>query len=212
MIGQGGMGAVYRAVQTSLNREVAIKILPPDLNPKANSTARFRREALALAMLDHPNIVTIYDYGSIEIVAEMIAGKMSCLTNYLVMEYAGGMDLHKLMQAGRLTLEKALGLMLQIGSAVKYAHERGYLHRDIKPANIFLTEDETVKVGDLGLEKLLANESGAKPETGLTLSGLSVGTPHYIAPECQDHEAEIDQRSDIYSLGVPICDCPFWRT
>ncbi|MEM7011287.1 MAG: serine/threonine-protein kinase, partial [Verrucomicrobiota bacterium] len=190
MIGRGGMGAVYKGIQTSLERLVAIKILPPEFAKQIDFAERFRREALAMARLEHPNVVHIYDYGEEDGVY------------FLVMEFVAGTDLQLLIRGGDLDASEALNVVGQICEALQYAHDRGYLHRDIKPANILVSQEGVVKVGDFGLAKLMDEEERAEMPS-LTQSGYRLGTPQYMAPEVQRaEESKIDHRADIYSLGV----------
>lgn len=188
LIGQGGMGAVYRAKQTRLDRMVAIKLLPPFGEDDGSHFAeRFEREARAMAMLNHPNIVTVHDYGETD-----------RDHRYFVMEYVDGSDLHTLIQGGQLTTKHALGWMPYICSAIRYAHEKGVIHRDIKPANVLISREGDVKVGDFGLAKLV----GHSVDRSITQTQVSMGTPDYAAPEALDEGGQADHRSDIYSLGV----------
>ena len=194
ILGRGGMGAVYRAMQKSLDRPVAIKLLPPELSADPEFEARFKREAKAMARLNHPNIVQIYDFGQTE------GGHY-----YFVMEFVEGVDLHHFIREGNLDSEGALNAVSQICDALQYAHEKGFVHRDIKPANIFLNTEGVLKVGDFGLAKLVDGETlSATEQLGLTMTGVAMGTPHYIAPEQLSAEGTTttDHRADIYSLGV----------
>ncbi|MCG8598698.1 MAG: bifunctional serine/threonine-protein kinase/formylglycine-generating enzyme family protein [Verrucomicrobiales bacterium] len=190
LLGKGGMGAVYRGVQESLDREVAIKLLPPELGSNAEFEARFQREAKSMARLNHPNIVQIFDYG-----------QTSEGHHYIVMEFVDGTDLYHLIQSGGLTPDGALNAISQICDALEYAHSQGFVHRDIKPANMFINSSGTLKVGDFGLAKLVKGKT-EREELGLTMTGVAMGTPHYIAPEQLDEGAAVDQRADIYSLGI----------
>lgn len=195
VLGRGGMGAVYQGVQTSLERPVAIKLLPPELGYDPEFEARFRREAKSMARLNHPNIVQIYDFGT-----------TGSGHHYIVMEFVDGTDLHRLIRSGGLTPEGALNAVSQICDALEYAHGEGFVHRDIKPANIFINNKGILKVGDFGLAKLVegADESAlsATEKLGLTMTGVAMGTPHYIAPEQLAADGTVDRRADIYSLGV----------
>jgi serine/threonine protein kinase len=187
LIGQGGMGAVYRARQVKLDRVVALKLLA---EPGARGGAfaeRFDREARLLAKLNHPGIVSVHDYGE--------AGGFY----YLLMEYVDGVNLRQAMRAGRFTPAQALALVPKICEALQFAHDEGILHRDIKPENILLDNRGRVKIADFGIAKLMGDQAKDAPLTG---SGLAVGTPHYMAPEQLDHPQDVDQRADIYSLGV----------
>ncbi|MBE2214420.1 MAG: serine/threonine protein kinase, partial [Opitutaceae bacterium] len=189
LIGQGGMGAVYRARQPALDRLVALKILRPRPGADAAFAERFAREARALAKLAHPNIVGVHDFGR--------AGGH----HFLLMEFVDGTSLRSAMQAGRLAPREALAIVPPLCEALQYAHDRGIVHRDIKPENILLTRAGVVKVADFGLAKLVAvpGEQGATMLTGI---GDVMGTPHYMAPEQVEHPQSVDHRADIYSLGV----------
>lgn len=193
LVGRGGMGAVYKAVQKNLDRTVAIKLLPAEMAQSDPSFAeRFKREAKAMAALDHPNIVTVHDFG------ETLAGHY-----YFVMEYVDGMDFHQLIHSGQLDAVGALNAVSQICDALEYAHHQGYVHRDIKPANVFINQAGILKVGDFGLAKIVVGDEpvSSVKEPHLTQSGVSMGTPIYSAPEQMDGRP-VDQRADIYSLGV----------
>lgn len=192
LIGRGGMGAVYQGVQLSLDREVAIKLLPPELGAEPEFEARFKREAMALARLNHPNIVQIHDYG-----------QTSGGHHYIVMEYVDGSDLHQVIRSGGLDVTGALNAVGQICGALDYAHGEGFVHRDIKPANIFINRKGLLKIGDFGLAKLMgAGSSGGNGAEHLTRSDVVMGTLHYIAPEQLGGNDAIDHRADIFSLGV----------
>lgn len=194
LLGSGGMGAVYKATQLNLDRMVAIKVLPRGLGADVEFRRRFRREARAMAQLNHPNIVQIHDYG------ETAGGLL-----YIVMEMVDGSDLHRLVRAGQIDVEGSLIAVSQICHALQYAHERGFVHRDIKPANIFVNREGLVKVGDFGLAKLVevpVAGLGFGKQSGLTVSGMVLGTPGYAAPEQLRGEGGIDHRADLYSLGV----------
>jgi serine/threonine protein kinase len=187
LIGQGGMGAVYKARQTKLDRLVALKVLPPEWGRDPAFAERFSREARTLARLNHPHIVAVHDFGE--------AGGLY----YLVMEFVDGPNLRQVLQAGRLTPEQALGLVPQLCEALQYAHEEEVVHRDIKPENILLDCRGRVKVADFGLAKLLN-----RPRAEFTLTGSRqvMGTLDYMAPEQRNSPLAIDHRADIYSLGV----------
>ncbi len=185
MIGQGGMGVVYKALQKNLNRTVALKVLSPRFSDDSEFLERFTREAQALAQLSHPNIVAIHDSGVHDRVP------------YLVMEYVEGRSLRALLQSREITVAQVLDLIPQICDAVQYAHGRGVVHRDIKPENILIDASGRVKIADYGLAKLAGAE-----ESRLTKSGFTMGTPHYMAPEQVENSSAVDHRADIYSLGV----------
>jgi tRNA A-37 threonylcarbamoyl transferase component Bud32 len=187
LIGQGGMGAVYKARQTKLDRLVAVKILPQEWGRDPAFSERFAREARALARLNHPNIVGVHDFGE--------AGGLF----YLVMEFVDGANLRQVLHSGRLHPQQALVIVPQICDALQYAHEEGIVHRDIKPENILLDKRGQVKIADFGLAKL-TRRSGA-PFT-LTGSQQVMGTLDYMAPEQRTTPQEVDHRADIYALGV----------
>ena len=196
-VGQGGMGAVYKARQKQLDRIVALKILPPGIGDDPSFAERFAREAKALAKLDHPGIVTIHDFGRADGLY------------FFVMEFVDGVDLRRLLQAGRVSPREALAIVPQICDALQFAHDQGIVHRDIKPENILLDRRGRVKVADFGLAKLVeggtelaAGGLPAASSTALTESGKIMGTPQYMAPEQVAHPLEVDHRADIYSLGV----------
>jgi serine/threonine protein kinase len=184
-IGQGGMGAVYRGCQLKLDRAVAIKILHRQHGTDYSYPERFRREAQVLAQLNHPNIVSVYDFG-------MIGDYL-----YYVMEFIEGTDLHQLLGHRQITQARALEIMPALCDALHYAHEKGLVHRDIKPANVLIAADGRIKLADFGLAKRLD-----RPTTLLTRSNMAMGTPDYAAPEQYDTRALIDHRADIYALGV----------
>jgi serine/threonine-protein kinase len=192
--GSGGMGAVYRATQVNLERIVALKVVRGDFTKDAVVTERFKREALAVARLKHPHIVTVYDFG---IMPEGGA--------YLVMEFLEGNTLRvEIQERERLPAGPAVELMRQICSAVHAAHVEGVIHRDLKPDNIFLERGRdsalVVKILDFGVAKLRQNTAELTGHADLTMSGMMLGTPIYMSPEqCQGEP--LDARSDIYSLG-----------
>jgi predicted Ser/Thr protein kinase len=204
-IGQGGMGAVYKARQKSLDRVVALKILPPGIGKDATFAERFTREAKALARLNHAGVVTIYEFGQAD-------GLF-----FFLMEFVDGVSLRHLLEVERISAREALAIVPQICDALQYAHDQGIIHRDIKPENILLDRQGRVKVADFGLAKLvgpsalspalppMGRESVAAPTEGtpaLTEAGKVMGTPQYMAPEQREHPTEVDHRADIYSLGV----------
>lgn len=187
LLGRGGMGAVYRARQKSLDRPVALKILPPEIASRPGFADRFAREAQALARLSHPNIVTVFDFGQ--------SGPYA----FLVMEHIDGVNLRQVLSDGHLTPEEALGIVPQLCDALQFAHGYGVVHRDIKPENILLDTRGHVKIADFGLAKL-AGETGDRLD--LTGTATVVGTMYYMAPEQVEHPGRVDHRADIYSLGV----------
>ena len=189
LIGQGGMGMVYKVRQAALDRLVAIKILPPEVSRDPAFSARFVREARSLAKLNHPNIVIIHDFGK------------SDSLYYFVMELVCGGDLRRMIIGrGRLEPRDALAIASQICDALEYAHRQGVIHRDIKPENILL-DGGRVKVADFGLAKLLAQTA---PEMTLTVDQRVMGTPRYMAPEQMERPGAVDHRADIYSLGAVL--------
>jgi tRNA A-37 threonylcarbamoyl transferase component Bud32 len=190
LLGQGGMGVVYKARQRQLDRLVALKILPPQIGRTEAFAERFTREARSLARLSHPRIVMIYDFGHTE------AGLY-----YFIMEFVDGTDLRRVIQTGELSASEALTIIPQICEALQYAHEEGIVHRDIKPENILLNRRGQVRIADFGLAKLL-DRPAAGPTSTLTKVGQQMGTPHYMAPEQIEHPSAVDHRADIYSLGV----------
>ncbi|MBI2931850.1 MAG: protein kinase [Planctomycetes bacterium] len=184
-IGHGGMGVVYKARQTDLDRLVALKVLSPRLAADPEFIVRFNREAKALAALNHPNIVHVHDVGKD---ADLL---------YLVMEFVDGVSLRELMRDGRLSPAQALKIVPQICDALEFAHSHGVLHRDIKPENILIDRDGRVKIADFGLAKMLRHDDAVATQTN-----ISMGTPAYMAPEQHECLKTVDHRADIYSLGV----------
>ena len=187
-IERGGMGAVYKAVQKSLNRTVAVKLLPLVHRNKESFATRFKREAHALALLNHPNIIAVHDFG------ETKDGQM-----FYAMEFVAGMDLQQLLKRDPPEPGQILKIITQVCEALQFAHEQGIVHRDIKPANILIDERGNVKVADFGLAKIVGPQA-----LDYTATGMTLGTPDYIAPEALDQNRTIDHRADIYSLGVMI--------
>lgn len=187
LIGQGGMGAVYRGQQMNLGRAVAIKILHRFHGADYAYAERFRREAQALAQMNHPNIVSVYDFG---VIGDYL---------YYVMEYIEGTDLYQSMSLGLMTQERVFEILPEVCDALSYAHSKGIVHRDIKPANILIANDRRVKVADFGLAKRFDQQG-----TMLTQSNMAMGTPDYAAPEQYDSKAVVDHRADIYALGVVL--------
>ena len=187
VLGEGGMGVVYRARQRDLDRMVALKILrpPPEFDP--SFAERFTREARALARLTHPNIVQVHDFGR--------TGEYC----FLLLELVEGTNLRRQMQADELTAAQALEIVAQVSRALRYAHGQGVVHRDVKPENILLDAAGDVKIVDFGLAKIARVEESA---LRLTHTGQAMGTPQYMAPEQLERPLEVDHRADIYSLGV----------
>lgn len=189
-LGQGGMGAVYRARQVSLDRQVALKILPAQLEADAEYVARFQREARVAASLNHPNLVRVYSSGA-------TAG-----CHFIAMELVEGETLADWVRRGAMPALDALRIILDVTHALDCGWRTASLiHRDIKPGNIFLSNDGAVKLGDLGLAKTVGSDT-----TGLTQTGTAMGTPHYISPEQARGDRDLDFRADIYSLG-----CTFYQ-
>ena len=222
LIGHGGMGAVYKARQKELDRIVALKILPPDIEQDQAFADRFAREAKALAKLNHPGIVTIHDFGRADGLY------------FLLMEYVDGVSLHQLLHGGRVSAREALAIVPQICDSLQYAHDQGIVHRDIKPENILLDRRGRVKVADFGLAKIVGSSltdpshtlplnlvgtrstasvtpmgEGGAPAPGegspvLTDASKVMGTPQYMSPEQIQTPGEVDHRADIYALGVVL--------
>jgi serine/threonine protein kinase len=193
-LGRGGMGVVYKARQKTLNRLVALKLLAPERVRDAKFADRFTREAQALAALNHPNIVTIYDFGQ--------AGGFY----FLLMEFVDGVNLRQLLRTRKIAPEEALAIVPPLCDALQFAHDRGIIHRDIKPENLLLDKVGRVKVADFGIAKMLGTVNGrcsgggtAAPENA---TQSAVGTPGYSAPEQKTDPQRVDSRADIYSLGV----------
>lgn len=189
LIGQGGMGAVYKANQTKLDRIVALKLLAPLQGPDVHNFAeRFEMEGQAMAQMSHPNIVKGHDLGQTE------NGQ-----RYIVMEYVDGSDLHNAIQTGQLNTGHALSWIPQICGALQYAHEHGVVHRDLKPANVLISKEGSVKIVDFGLATLVG---ASKPDRKITGSDVAMGTLEYAPPESFEDGVELDHRADIFSLGV----------
>ncbi|WP_197455132.1 serine/threonine-protein kinase [Stieleria varia] len=198
-IGQGGMGAVYLGRQLSLDRPVAIKILPPQIAQRPGFRERFAREGRALARLNHPNIVAVHDFGQ--------AGPYAML----VMELVEGANLREVLAQGRLSQMEALEIIPQLCDALSYAHGEGVVHRDIKPENLLFDARGRLKITDFGLAKLLSSKSlsdGHQQPSDEEVSSAPdptqgiVGTLHYMAPEQLENPGSVDHRADIYAIGV----------
>jgi serine/threonine protein kinase len=192
MIGSGGMGEVYRATDSRIGRDVAVKVLPPHFSNDPDRLRRFEQEAHAAGMLNHPNIVAIYDIGTHN------------GSPYLVSELLQGQVLQQKLKGQRLLLRKAVDYALQIAKGLSAAHEKGIIHRDLKPANIFITKEGHVKILDFGLAKLThpvesINQSPSEI-ADLTESGVVLGTVVYMSPE-QVAGRKMDRRSDIFAFG-----------
>ena len=182
-VGEGGMATVFKAYQPSMDRYIAVKVLPIHLSKDLEFTKRFQREARAIARLEHSRILPVYDYGEYEGIT------------YIAMRYIKAGTLKDRMSAGRLPLEEINHLISQIGSALDYAHRMGVIHRDIKPGNVLIDDQGDIYLSDFGLARMM------EPSQKLTASGVGLGTPAYMSPE-QGQGIKVDHRSDIYSLGI----------
>src|SRR3979490_2849373 len=192
-LGGGGMGEVYRARDLSLNRDVAIKVLPKELASDPDRLRRFGQEARAAAALNHPNILAVYGFNTTE-----------DLTPYLITELLEGQTLRERLQQGEIPVRKAVEFALQTARGLSAAHDRGIVHRDLKPENIFLTRDGVVKILDFGLAKLIVPEVASETSVATarcTEAGVVLGTAGYMSPE-QVRGQVVDRRSDIFSLGA----------
>jgi hypothetical protein len=192
-IGQGGMGAILLAKQESLERPTALKIILPKFSVSENVVKRFFREVKLTSKLEHPNIITIYNFGK---------SREGIL--FVAMEFLDGHELDRIVKTdGRLSIEGAVSITAQIASALTEAHSKGVVHRDLKPSNIMLVKrggrDDFVKVLDFGIAKSIEDEGGE--ESNLTMTGQILGTPAYMSPE-QCSGKKLDARTDIYSLGI----------
>jgi serine/threonine protein kinase len=179
-LGRGGMGIVYKARQKALDRIVAIKILAGEWQDAPGFAERFEKEAKLLAKLNHPNIVTIHDFGN--------AGGLF----HIVMEFIDGVNVRDLLRDGKMPAEQALAIVPPICDALQFAHDHGIVHRDIKPENILLDREGRVKIADFGIATLAGDAADRS------------GTPAYMAPEQEVHAARIDHRADIFALGVVL--------
>jgi serine/threonine-protein kinase len=187
-LGKGSMGMVFKARQTSVDRIVAVKILLDALAQNKEFIKRFDREAKIAAKLSHNNIVNAIDAGEVD-------GH-----HYFVMEYVEGSTIKDALDKQKVFDEKAaLKIVMAVAEALKHAHHRGLIHRDIKPENVILTRDGNVKLADLGLARLTADEKWAMSE-----AGMAIGTPYYISPEQVRGQVDVDIRADIYSLGATL--------
>ena len=196
-IGQGGMGEVYRARDTKLGRDVALKVLPDLFADDPERLARFQREARVLASLNHPNIASIYGL------------EESGDTRALVLELVEGPTLAERIAQGAIPVDEALPIAKQIADALEAAHEAGVIHRDLKPANVKVKADGMVKVLDFGLAKALEGDAGSDPSESPTLTaaatrmGVIMGTAAYMSPE-QARGKTVDKRADIWAFGVVL--------
>jgi serine/threonine-protein kinase PpkA len=183
-LGEGGMASVFLAVQESLDREVALKVMAPALAANAEFTDRFLKEGRITAKLSHPNLVTVFDIGSHGTVY------------YLAAEFIPGGTLRERVQAG-LSVAEALDIACDVARGLDFAHQKGFVHRDVKPGNILFKADGTAVLADFGIAKAMDAKSGA------TMAGASIGTPDYMSPE-QARAEQVDGRSDFYALGAVI--------
>ena len=194
-IGEGGMGVVWKAVDTTLDREVAIKILPDAFSQDPTRLGRFKREAKAVAALNHPNIVTIYSVEEVDRV------------HFITMELLQGKPLTATISTTGLALDKFLDIAIPLVEAINAAHQKGITHRDLKPDNIMICDDGSLRVLDFGLARLQPDAPAAEattlsPQT-VTQEGQILGTVPYMSPE-QALGKELDARTDIFSLGVVL--------
>lgn len=193
LIGRGGMADVYRGLDTLLGRTVAIKLLRPDLARDPQFQARFKREAQAVAALNHPSIVAIYDTGDHAVLGD---AEDRMRVPYIVMEFVDGKTLRDLIRAKEVTIDQAIDFTLGVLSALEYSHKAGIVHRDIKPANVmYCAGSNTVKVMDFGIARAMADSSATMTQTQAV-----VGTAQYLSPE-QARGETVDARSDLYSAG-----------
>ena len=183
-LGKGGMGEVYRARDTRLNREVAIKVLPSEVAHKAEQLRRFEQEARAVGTLNHPNILTVYDFGTYE------------GNPYLVMELLAGEELRAQLDNGVLPVRKAIEYAQQIAAGLAAAHEKGVIHRDLKPANLFITNDSRVKILDFGLAKLTENRWGDRATGRRGEEDATLPLPHSPAPPLSRSPAHHSRHGD----------------
>jgi len=183
-LGEGGMGIVYKAQDTRLERLVALKFLPPDLSDAPEAKQRFITEARAASALNHPNVATVYDIGEGE------------LRSFIAMELVEGETLKSRLKGGRLSIEQVKAMGLQIAEGLQAAHSKGIVHRDIKPDNLLLTRDGHIKIMDFGVAKL---GNGLN----MTRTGTTVGTLAYMSPE-QLVAENVDNRSDLWSFGIVL--------
>jgi len=179
-LGRGGMGIVYRARQKALDREVAIKVLAGEWQGDPGFADRFEAEAKLLAKLNHPNIVTVHDFGE------------SKGLFYIVMEYVDGVNIRDVLRDGKLDAAQALAIVPSICEALQYAHDKGVVHRDIKPENLLLDREGRVRIADFGIAVLAGDRWDRS------------GTPPYMAPEQKASSPKIDHRADVYALGVVL--------
>ena len=195
-IGRGGMGVVYLAIDTRLDKRVAIKALPAAMAADPHRRARLRTEAMAAANLAHPGIATVH---TLEEIGDDL---------FIVSEYVKGISLRQAIGEHQLRPGNVVEIASAVTNAVAFAHSHGVIHRDIKPDNVLLPETGGVKVVDFGLARFLEDDTGATV-TGSTRTGVLLGTPAYMSPE-QIRSASVDKRSDVFALGVTIYECATW--
>ena len=184
-IGKGGMGDIYKALQEPLNRIVALKVLPPKLSRDTEFAKRFEIEAKAISLLQHQNIVSIYEYGE------------ENGLRYFAMQFVDGTDLGRRISEHRiLPMPDIIDYTKQIGRALRYAHNNNIIHRDIKPGNVLIEKNGVVRLSDFGIAKIVHG-------TDITMTGSAVGTPEYMSPE-QAQGKKLDAQTDIYSLGIVV--------
>ena len=196
-VGRGGMGMVYQARHKQLDRIVALKILSPVIAQDPAFAERFAREARVMALLTHPHVVTVYDFGKTSLSEESDDREVPLF--YFLMEFVDGLTLRQLLDAGQLAPPQAFAIVPQICEALQYAHDKGVVHRDIKPENILVDRQGNVKIADFGLAKLMGVQGH---DMTISTTGQVLGTLHYMAPEQMERPLEVDHRADIYSLGV----------
>jgi serine/threonine-protein kinase len=185
-LGQGGMATVFKAVQTTLKRPAAIKILSPQMAQDTALLARFHQEAISAANLEHPHIVPIYEVDEAQ------------GYHFIAMKYIDGDSLKRIIaREGRLALSRVQSLVDQIAEALDYAHGRGFVHRDVKPSNVMVTVEDYAYLMDFGLSRAVVSSQ-------LTVAGTVMGTPDYMSPEQAQGDEDIDRRTDIYSLGAML--------
>jgi tRNA A-37 threonylcarbamoyl transferase component Bud32 len=201
LLGHGGMGAVYKARQTKLDRQVALKIIRPEAADDPSFAERFNREARTLARLSHPNIVAVHDFGEVTLSKTEGDDSATRTLYYFLMEYVDGASLRQLLKGGELASEQALAIVPQICEALQFAHDESIVHRDIKPENILVDRRGRVKIADFGLAKLVSDDIADYTLTG---THQVMGTPRYMAPEQMEGARDVDHRADIYSLGVVL--------
>ncbi len=186
-IGQGGIAEIFRGRQESLARDVAIKILSPNLLSDIDIVRRFERESMVIAKLSHPNIVHVIDRGK--------AGNRY----YFVMEFVDGTSLREVIDSARVTLETKLDMIVQVCKALDYAHKNGVIHRDIKPTNILVDKQGNARVADFGIAQIIGMS-----DAELTGSDIIMGTIAYMSPEQKVSSTNVDQTTDIYAVGIML--------